>query len=90
MAVMNTTQRAEVWKEAMETFSNQALVGNPQSIGITKTDLRAAVDAIDAWIDSNAISFNTSIPQPARSALTTKQKVWLFMLVLTKRFNIDI
>lgn len=52
---------------------------------VTKADLRAAVDATDAWIDSNAASYNVSIPQPARNALTPAQKTLLFCFVAMRR-----
>jgi hypothetical protein len=56
---------------------------------VTKPDLRAAINDIDAWIDTNASAFNTAISQPARSALTSKQKAALLMLVVTKRFGVS-
>jgi hypothetical protein len=51
-------------------------------------ELRAAVDAIDQWIDDNASSFNSSIPQPARSSLTAKQKARLLVWVVRRRFEV--
>lgn len=57
-----------------------------ESVAITKTDLRSAIDAIDAWIDSNAASLNSAIPQPARSGLTASQKARLLVHVVRKRF----
>jgi hypothetical protein len=63
--------------------------GNDSPLGaLTKADLKAAVDAIDAWIDANAASFNQAIPQPARGALTAKQKAWLFFFVVRRRFEV--
>lgn len=59
-----------------------------QGISITKAELRAAIDAIDDWVDTNSGAFNTAVPQPARSALTTKQKAALLMYVVEKRFNV--
>lgn len=59
-----------------------------QGLTILKADLRAAVDAIDTWVDDNAAAFNTAIPQPARGALTAKQKAALLMFVVEKRFGI--
>lgn len=69
MAELSTGDRAETWAELMQEWSNAR-----EAVGITKADLRAAVDAIDAWLNANAASANTAIPQPARSALTTTQK----------------
>lgn len=80
MAVLSDNDRFATWAEYMQE--------NKEAIGITKQDLRAAINAADAWIDSNAASFNTALPQPARGALSAKQKAMLFMAVATKRFGV--
>jgi hypothetical protein len=67
MAVLSEQERFDVWAEAMRGRV-------PGALELTKPELRAAVDAMDDWIDANSASFNSSIPQPARAALTTKQK----------------
>lgn len=56
---------------------------------IVKADLRTAINDIDAWVDTNASAFNTAISQPARGALTARQKAALLMLVVTKRFGVS-
>jgi hypothetical protein len=79
MAVLSDALRRAIWQEFMQV--------NAESVGITKVDLRAAVDAIDAWIDANATSMNTAIPQPARGALTAAQKARLLAMVALKRYG---
>jgi len=59
-----------------------------QGFTILKADLRAAVDAIDTWVDDNSTAFNTAIPQPARGALTARQKAALLMFVVERRFGV--
>ena len=54
---------------------------------ITKADLRAAVDALDNWLDANAAAINAAIPQPARSALTAGQKARLLARVALRRWG---
>ncbi|HXV42414.1 MAG TPA: hypothetical protein VEC96_05090 [Anaerolineae bacterium] len=81
MAILSDAERKELWAEFMQL--------NNESIGITKTDLRAALNAIDSWVDNNTASFNTAIPQPARSALSARQKAWLLMLVVERRFEVS-
>lgn len=81
MAALSDADRAQVWGEVMRT---QGLAIN----GVLKAELRAAVDAIDGWVDSNAASFNTAIPQPARGALSAKQKAALLMFVVDRRFSV--
>jgi hypothetical protein len=52
---------------------------------LVKADIRAAINAIDDWLDVNAAALNTAIPQPARAALTTQQKLDLILRVLQRR-----
>lgn len=67
----------------MRWWSNQA-----EAVNVTKTDLRAAVDAADAWVDSSAASFNAALPQPARAVLTADQKALLLVAVVLARRSI--
>lgn len=55
---------------------------------VTKAQLRAAIDAIDDWVEENAASFNLAIPQPARGALSARQKAGLLNYVVTRRFEV--
>lgn len=54
--------------------------------GVTKADLRAAVDAIDSYLNTNASAINTAIPQPARANLSIPIKALLLMYVVQKRY----
>lgn len=72
MAELTSGQRQELWAELMRELSNDR-----ETVGVTKADLRAAVDALDTWLNSNAATINAAIPQPARSALTAAQKARL-------------
>lgn len=78
MALLTTEQRRQVWAEWMRE--------NRATVGITKDELKAAMDAVDDWVDANTASFNTAIPQPARGALTSTQKAHILMMVVRKRF----
>jgi len=82
MAVLSAGDRAIV--EGLVNRDASVIAG----IGITKADLRAALDAIDDWIESNSTAFNTAIPQPARGALTSRQKAAALMYVAQKRFGV--
>jgi len=57
-------------------------------VGVSSTDLRAAIDATDGWIDDNQISFNNALPNPAKSNLTLAQKTLLFCSVALARVSI--
>ena len=81
MATLTTDQRQTLWAELMQELSRDG-----QTVAITKADLRAAVDALDAWLDTNAAAINTAIPQPARGALTTAQKARMLTFVVRARY----
>lgn len=76
MAVLADAERAAVWATVMREMD---------IAGLTKAQLRAAIDATDAWIDANAAAYNTALPVAARNALTAKQKAWLFSFVSLRR-----
>lgn len=82
MAVLTDQQRAEV----TATFMQQA----KGPLSILKMDVRAAVDALDAWYDANAGAINQAIPQPARGALTLTDKAMLNNMVVDARYVRDV
>lgn len=79
MSILSDSDRADTLMEWMR--DNTSLLGT-----VTKTDLRAAVDALDAFMNTNAVAVNNAIPQPARGQLTTSQKAKLLVYVVTKRW----
>lgn len=83
MAILSDGNRAGCWAQYMSDIGARR-----EACPVTKTDLRAAVDAIDAWVDANATAFNQAIPQPARGALTAKQKAELLVRVVLRRFEV--
>lgn len=83
MAVMTDTDRWECWADFMRT--EKATIAS-----LSKSELRAALDAADLWASNNAASFNTAIPQPARNALTAAQKARLLAWVILKRYNVGV
>jgi hypothetical protein len=81
MALLTDPDRAECSK----TFQRDISDARDQLAVLTKADIRAAVNAVDLWIDDNTTAYNSAIPQPARAELTTQQKAELFLVVLRKR-----
>lgn len=77
MAVLDATNRARVGFEWMRR--------QLEAISVTKTDIRAAVDATDTWIENNQGAFVAALPQPFRSATTALQKTLLFCFVAMRR-----
>jgi hypothetical protein len=80
MAVLSDNDRAALWADFMRNFPAG------ESCGITKAELRAAVNGLDDYINTNAGAINSAIPQPARGALTTAQKARLLQYVVAKRY----
>lgn len=80
MAALTTQERAEVHGEFMrsehETFG-----------AVTKAQLRAAVNSLDDFFETNAAAINLAIPLPARSQLTVAQKSRLVRHVLRRRYG---
>lgn len=79
MAVLSDADRASVWARWMQD--------NLEVAGLTKPQLRAAVDALDVFLNDNAAAINAAIPQPARSALTNAQKARLLSYVALQRYD---
>ena len=78
MAILADGDRAALWAKWMRD--------NSATISITKADLRAAVNALDDFMNTNAAAINLAIPQPARSSLTTAQKAMLLNYVVSTRY----
>ncbi len=83
MATLTTQERAEVRAGFWEECS-----ADRELCDLLKADGQAAVDAMDDWINANAVSFNSAIPQPARSTMTARQKVRLFRDIMRKRWGV--
>jgi NAD(P)H-dependent FMN reductase len=77
--------RDAAWQEFMQRESALA-----NALGLTKAELRAAVAAVDAWVDAASPSFNTALPAAARNALSASQKAGLLALILEFRYGIEL
>lgn len=83
MAEMTSLQRAACNAEFMRELSAiRSAIGG----ALTKAELRAAVDALDTFLNDNAAAINNAIPQPARGVLTTDQKARLLRAVIGARY----
>lgn len=81
MAVLSAAERAACTAAFTDDKSRIREVVS----GVTKADIRAAINALDDWLDTNAALLNLAIPQPARGALTSQQKLDLILRVLQRR-----
>lgn len=83
MALLTDQDRKDLWGAFM-WFSSRIR----ELLDLSKIDLRAAVDATDQWIEDNQVAFNSALPLPARTALTQKQKVRIFMEVARRKYEV--
>ena len=83
MAVLDEAARVAVWAELMRKYSNDG-----ETIGITKVDLRAAINALDDYMNDNAAAMNNELPQPAKGTLTAAQKALVLSFVVLKRYKV--
>jgi len=83
MATMTDNDRIAAWAEYVQGLSAEI----DMSPGTLLTEVRAAINATDQWMDDNAASFNNALPEPFRTWATSRQKTQLLMLVVLRRFN---
>ncbi len=83
MAVLSDSDRLALWMQYMAAASQRR-----DPLPLSKADLRAAINAADTWADDNASAYNLAIPQPARAALTAKQKAEILMFVIRRRHEV--
>ena len=79
MAVLTDNQRLNIWEKWMRE--------NLGDVSITKTDLRAAINAIDDFLDNNAVTINNAFSEPAKSSLSAGQKAMVLAYVAIKRWT---
>lgn len=84
MAVLSANARQQIWRGLMRYWSRDLTV----IPNVTKTDLQAAVDAADAWVDAAASSYNSALPAAFRSNATTAQKAFLLVVVVLARSDV--
>jgi hypothetical protein len=82
MAQLSSDDRARIWRGLMRYWSSLR-----QIIGMRKSDLLAAINATDTWIDDNAASYNNALPTTAKNNLTADQKTLLFCAVALMRVD---
>ena len=86
MAVLPSGDIDRIRRGLMRWWSNL----REQTGAFTKTDLRAAIVAADAWVDTNAAAYNTALPATFRNSATTSQKSLLLVSVILMRFNVNL
>lgn len=79
MAVLSDTDRAQIAADFMRRAENV------QSLTCLKLDVRAAVNGADDALEAELTTLNAGIPQPARGAMTLRQKWRLFQAIINRR-----
>lgn len=82
MAVLTGPQRSAAHAEFMRELSKIRDV-----TGLTKPELRLAINAVDQWLEDNRSSYNQALPVAARTGLTAIQKSRLLTLMIRRRFG---
>lgn len=82
MAILSASERQRILAYIMRDGANLSVPN------LTKSDVQAAIDATDAWIDTNASSFNTALPAAFRNNANLVQKTLLFCYVAMRRAGI--
>lgn len=79
MAVLSNQARAEVTAELIRKNLNG--FG-----GCTKAQVRAYVDATDDWANNNAAAYNSSLPLPQRTSMSSAEKALGLNMVINRRY----
>jgi len=82
MATLPLNDQQKIWRGLMRYWSKDQI-----GIGIIKSDLLAAVQAIDTFLDTNSTAINNAFPIEARTNLTTTQKAIIVAVVALVRWN---
>jgi len=79
MATLTEQERVRVWEKCQRE--------NVEQWGaVTRQNLKAAVDALDQWLEDNKAGANQALPEPARSELTPAQKALLLTVAIERRY----
>ena len=84
MATLSAADRQRISNGLQRYWSR----GNEQVAGMVKSDLGAAIDATDDWIDANQAAYNTALPSAAQTNLSVSQKTLLFCVVAAMRVGV--
>jgi len=66
----------------------QRLSDMGEAVGMTKSDLRGAINAADDWLDSNMAAYNLALPLLVRNLLTARLKALILVLLILRRFEV--
>lgn len=82
MAKLTDQQCTEIMVDTCARTDEESLTFG----ALTKHDITAAVKAVDTFFDNNIPAINNAFPEPAKSALTARQKAHVVVLIIRKRY----
>lgn len=80
MAVLSESHIVNVWESLMRD--------NQETMAINKNDLKAAVVALDQFLENNAGTVNNAFPAAAKAGLTAQQKALIVAYVALRRYGV--
>ncbi len=81
MAVLTRAER----KKIASPWVRKVIRDLGQSKNLTVTDLEAAVQYTEDWIEANQASYVAGLPQPFKSSTDASAKILLFVYTAMKR-----
>ena len=85
MATLPETDINKIWRGYMRYLSRIDV--NDTVSDVVKQDIKDAIEATDAWIDTNDAAFNAALPLTFRNNATQSQKALLFCAVTLMRYD---
>jgi len=81
MAVLTRLER----KKIASPWVRKVITELGQSKTLTGTDIRAAVQATEDWIEANQASYVAALPEPFKANTDARAKTLLFLYTAMKR-----
>lgn len=75
--LLTDSAKQRAWRKLV----NEHVLPYGPLVGLTKPDLVAAADAVQAYLWANRAAINTALPEPFKSAATQDQKLALLAIV---------
>ena len=85
MAVLISADRKDLSTKIQRDLSKKR-----RGLALTKSELRAAINAVDQWINDNRAALNAALPVAARNNLTAAHKADLLTYVAGKRSKVGV
>lgn len=82
MAILNEEQKRTVLQAVFAKLAEKK-----SNTNLTKPDFRAALAAVNSAFGNVWNVVDAAIPEPAKSNLTAKQKVYLFLLLAKVKYE---